>query len=86
MRLGKMLSNEMENKSKVETASKRDDRVDYSGNRNDIISFIHVKRYPTHQAALARRYGGAHPLVGPQRLSTIFRQATMNPHQRRGVC
>jgi len=55
-----MLSDEMENKLKEETASKWDDRVGYSGDRNDIISFAEVKNNPTHQQeALARRYGDA---------------------------
>jgi hypothetical protein len=67
-----MLSDEMENKLKGETASKWDDRVGYSGDRNNIISLTHVKHYPTHQAVLARRYGGAHPQVGPKRLWTTF--------------
>ena len=63
------------------------EKVDYSGNRNDIISINCVKHYPTHQGAeLARRYGGAPPRVGPKRLQTIFSQATMNPRQQSRVC
>ena len=67
-----MLSDEMENKLKEETASKWDDSIGYSGDRNDIISLTHVKHYPTHQVALARRYAGARPQVGPKRLWTTF--------------